>query len=165
MANPDEAYEISKKYVENLAKADPAVQKQVLATSIELWKAGRTWAIRIRKAWENMQKVLLDMGLIKQPLDLSKAYTATSYLPSKEPIEMSVLNWTDAQPAPFLPACVQDLDHDLPEDGNGGLEALDGISFDVCPQEFVCVLGPSGSGKSTLLRIAGRAAAAQPAAR
>ena len=38
-------------------------------------------------------------------------------------------------------------------DGNGGLEALDEISFAVCPQEFVCVIGPSGSGKSTLLRV------------
>lgn len=37
--------------------------------------------------------------------------------------------------------------------GNGGLQALDRISFAVYPQEFVCVLGPSGSGKSTLLRI------------
>jgi len=39
------------------------------------------------------------------------------------------------------------------ENGNGGLQALEDISFSVCPQEFVCVLGPSGSGKSTLLRI------------
>ena len=38
-------------------------------------------------------------------------------------------------------------------DNNGGLRALDDISFEVCPQEFVCVLGPSGSGKSTILRI------------
>ena len=38
-------------------------------------------------------------------------------------------------------------------DNNGGLRALDKVSFDVCPQEFVCVLGPSGSGKSTILRI------------
>lgn len=36
---------------------------------------------------------------------------------------------------------------------NGGLHALDNISFDVLPREFVCVLGPSGSGKTTLLRI------------
>src|SRR5512133_895413 len=36
---------------------------------------------------------------------------------------------------------------------NGGLHALDNISFDVHPREFVCVLGPSGSGKTTLLRI------------
>jgi NitT/TauT family transport system ATP-binding protein len=36
--------------------------------------------------------------------------------------------------------------------GDGGLKALEQISFSVCPQDFVCVLGPSGSGKSTLLR-------------
>ena len=39
------------------------------------------------------------------------------------------------------------------QDANGGLEALDEISFDVWPQEFLCVIGPSGSGKSTLLRV------------
>ncbi len=37
--------------------------------------------------------------------------------------------------------------------GNGGLQALESVSFEVHAQEFVCVLGPSGSGKSTLLRI------------
>jgi len=47
---------------------------------------------------------------------------------------------------------VRDLDVTFPDD-NGGLEALGAASFNVCPQEFVCLLGPSGSGKSTLLRI------------
>src|SRR5215470_15072274 len=36
---------------------------------------------------------------------------------------------------------------------NGGLHALGGVTFDVHPREFVCVVGPSGSGKTTLLRI------------
>lgn len=47
---------------------------------------------------------------------------------------------------------VRDLGMRFP-DGNGGLHALGPVSFSVCPNEFVCVLGPSGSGKSTLLRV------------
>lgn len=35
---------------------------------------------------------------------------------------------------------------------NGDLHALDDISFDVRPREFICFLGPSGSGKTTLLK-------------
>jgi NitT/TauT family transport system ATP-binding protein len=37
--------------------------------------------------------------------------------------------------------------------GNGGLHALDRVSFEVAPEEFVCVVGPSGSGKTTTLRL------------
>ena len=37
--------------------------------------------------------------------------------------------------------------------GNGGLKALDDISFSVNAEQFVCVLGPSGCGKTTLLRL------------
>lgn len=47
---------------------------------------------------------------------------------------------------------IRDLAAVFPNE-NGGLTALDQITFDVRPREFVCVLGPSGSGKTTLLRI------------
>ncbi len=47
---------------------------------------------------------------------------------------------------------VRDLSVTFP-DNNGGLHALSDVSFEVCPREFIAVLGPSGSGKSTLLRI------------
>ena len=47
---------------------------------------------------------------------------------------------------------VRDLSVTFP-DNNGGLHALDEVSFELYPQEFICVLGPSGSGKTTLLRV------------
>jgi NitT/TauT family transport system ATP-binding protein len=53
-------------------------------------------------------------------------------------------------PTPIL--TIRNLSAVFP-DNNGGLRALEDVSFDVYPREFVCVLGPSGSGKTTLLRI------------
>ncbi|MRR29792.1 hypothetical protein EG834_05610, partial [bacterium] len=79
IANPDEAYEISKKYVENLAQADAAVQKEVLTTSIELYQRD-PWGQSDAQAWQNMQDVLIDMGLMTKELNLSQAYT-NDYLP------------------------------------------------------------------------------------
>ena len=77
--HPDEAYEISKKYVENLAQADEAVQKQVLATSIELWKAPRL-GYSEPSAWSNMQDVLLSMGWLKSSIELEAAFS-NEFLP------------------------------------------------------------------------------------
>jgi NitT/TauT family transport system substrate-binding protein len=80
-ADPGEAYEISKKFVTALAQADPAQQKETLAVSISEWQVDRP-GYSDPKAWENMQKVLLDMGLLKSALDLSKAFS-NDYLPDK----------------------------------------------------------------------------------
>jgi NitT/TauT family transport system substrate-binding protein len=74
IANPEEAYQISKKYVTALAQADPAQQKEKLGLSISEWQQNPP-GYSDPKAWENMQNVLLNMGLLKQPLDLSKAFT------------------------------------------------------------------------------------------
>jgi len=79
VADPDGAFEISKKYVENLAQADQTAQKQVLATSIGLYQT-EPWGESDPQAWENMQQVLLDIGLMSEPLELSKAYN-NDYLP------------------------------------------------------------------------------------
>jgi NitT/TauT family transport system substrate-binding protein len=73
-SDPGAAYETSKKYVEGLATADEAVQKEILSTSIALWNTDPPGASD-PQAWENMQDTLLSMDLLKSPLDLSKAYT------------------------------------------------------------------------------------------
>jgi NitT/TauT family transport system substrate-binding protein len=72
--NPDETYEICKKYVENLAQADQAVQTSILAASSEFWRTDRP-GYSNPEAWENMQNVLLEMELLAQRQDLSKAFT------------------------------------------------------------------------------------------
>jgi len=82
-ANPEEAYEISKKYVENLGKVDEAVQKAVLAKSIEYWQSLTPGATK-PEAWKNMQTLLLDMGMLDKAIDLTKAYT-NDYLPETKP--------------------------------------------------------------------------------
>lgn len=72
--NPDEAYTLSGTHIPNFADLDADVQRQVLATSIEQWKADRL-GYSDPQSWENMQEVLLDMGLLTEELDLNRAFT------------------------------------------------------------------------------------------
>ena len=74
IANPDEAFTISEKYIEGFSQLDADVQKQVLTTSIEQWKTDQL-GYSDPQAWENMQDVLLDMDLLTEKMDLSKAFT------------------------------------------------------------------------------------------
>jgi NitT/TauT family transport system substrate-binding protein len=77
--DPDEAYEISKKYIENLEEAEETLQKEILAESIKLWQVNRP-GYSDSAGWENMQNVLLDMGLLEAPLNLEEAFT-NDFLP------------------------------------------------------------------------------------
>lgn len=74
IANPEDAYTLSEPHIPNFADLDADLQKQILATSMEQWK-GERLGYSDPQAWENMQDVLLDMGLLTEKLDLSKAFT------------------------------------------------------------------------------------------
>jgi NitT/TauT family transport system substrate-binding protein len=74
LANPEEAFQITTKYVTGLKTDTNSVDRQVMAASMDLWKASKL-GVSDAKAWDNMQAILLKMGLLKQSLDLSKAYT------------------------------------------------------------------------------------------
>jgi NitT/TauT family transport system substrate-binding protein len=79
ITDPDEAYEISKAYVENLEDANPQLQKAILLESIKLWESDQL-GYSEPAGWINMQQVLLDMTLLEEPQDLDKAFT-NEFLP------------------------------------------------------------------------------------
>ncbi len=83
IADPEDAYGIALGYVDGLAEADQAVQREILETSIEFWVAENPGYSR-PEAWENMQDVLLGMGLLAEPLELARAYS-NDYLPGEKP--------------------------------------------------------------------------------
>lgn len=74
IAAPDEAFEISKLYVPNLAESGESVQQEVLARSITLWKTERL-GFSDAQSWENMQGTLLKMGLLEEGMDIEQAFT------------------------------------------------------------------------------------------
>jgi NitT/TauT family transport system substrate-binding protein len=76
--DPEAAYRICRKYVENLGENDP-VQKEVLTESISFWKSDKIgWSSE--QAWTNMADTLTSMGLLTAKQDISKAFT-NAYIP------------------------------------------------------------------------------------
>jgi NitT/TauT family transport system substrate-binding protein len=77
LADPQEAFEVSKKYVDGLAglpAEDQAIQYDILLSSIEFWKSERL-GYSDDQAWENMYEVLQDMELVPAGMDYRQAYT------------------------------------------------------------------------------------------
>ncbi len=73
-ADPEMAYEVCQKYVENLAADDP-IQKQVLLESIKIWQLEAKPAELEVERWENMQTVLLELGLMTKEIDVREAFS------------------------------------------------------------------------------------------
>ncbi len=71
LADPDQAFEISKKYVEDLDDS----RREVLEASLDLWRA-ETLGYTEAATWERTEELLLEMGLLDEPVvDLEDAYT------------------------------------------------------------------------------------------
>jgi NitT/TauT family transport system substrate-binding protein len=76
LADPDEAFEICKNYVEGLDATPETEQAQraVLQASLEIWQAPRL-GMSAAEAWSNTQEVLLAIDFIQQPVDLPAVWT------------------------------------------------------------------------------------------
>ncbi|MCA9948600.1 MAG: ABC transporter substrate-binding protein [Anaerolineales bacterium] len=71
LADPDAAYEISKKYVEGLDDG----RRAVLEASLPMWQA-ETLGLTDAASWEQTEAILLEMGFLDEPVnDLSAGYT------------------------------------------------------------------------------------------
>jgi NitT/TauT family transport system substrate-binding protein len=80
LASPEEAYAISKKFVEGLDDS----RMNVLAASLDMWRAdtlGRTDPA----AWEQTQDVLLRIGFLDRPLDNLEAVYTNRFVEAAQP--------------------------------------------------------------------------------
>jgi NitT/TauT family transport system substrate-binding protein len=81
IAHPDEALEISKKYVEGLDDATNAANAMaVLQASLPLWKQGENPGAVNADDWNSMASFLQDQGQLNKPVDASQAFS-NEYLP------------------------------------------------------------------------------------
>ncbi len=80
MENPDEAFELSLKYIPDLPESEYETQKQVLLNSIELWKSDQLGATDPER-WITTQKVMLDIGFMDAPLENLEAAYTLEFLP------------------------------------------------------------------------------------
>jgi NitT/TauT family transport system substrate-binding protein len=80
LEDPDQAFEISKKYVEALDDS----REDVLVASLALWQSDPL-GITDGESWANTQQALLEIGFLDAPLaDLESSYT-NEFLSSNQP--------------------------------------------------------------------------------
>ena len=76
--NPDEAFEICKKHVENLSQLSTEerdIQHQVLLASIAIWQTESLSHEEQAEKWQNMMSLLLDIKLINEKVDIEGAFS------------------------------------------------------------------------------------------
>ncbi len=73
-AHPEDAFELSQAFVDDLGYANAAPQMDILKASIQFYQ-GDPLGYSAPEAWENTQSLLLEMGLLTTPLDLTAAFS------------------------------------------------------------------------------------------
>ena len=80
LADPDEAFEISKKYVEALEDS----RKNVLMASLDLWNSQPLGVSEVA-SWANTQQVLLDIGFLDGPIEDLESVFSNEFVFSAQP--------------------------------------------------------------------------------
>ena len=73
LADPSAAYDICKKYIENLTDENEVAQREVLAVSLQFY-ADQPIGYASPEAWNSMFEILSMMNLVDENLDLNQAY-------------------------------------------------------------------------------------------
>lgn len=79
-ANPEEAWTISLKYVDNLTEEVAPIQKEVLKESISNWQVLPETKEEQDLRWTNMMNLLIKIGMMKNQLNIEDVYT-NEFLP------------------------------------------------------------------------------------
>ena len=80
LVDPDEAYEMSKKYVEGLDDS----RREVLEASLEMWEA-ETLGYTEAATWDRTQEILLEMGLLDEPVENLDAAYSNEFIQKTQP--------------------------------------------------------------------------------
>ena len=72
--NPDEAFEISRKFIPDMTDEDAPTQRLVLDASLELWQSDQP-GLSLAQAWTDSVNFMVETGLIDKNVEVDKLYT------------------------------------------------------------------------------------------
>ena len=74
MANPDEAFAVVRQVIPEMTEEAVPIQRQVLASSIDLWKSDPL-GVSSPQAWQDSVQFMSETGLLEKPVEAESLYT------------------------------------------------------------------------------------------
>ncbi len=74
IANPDQAFAITREIIPEITDETAPMQRQVLAVSIELWKSDQP-GVSSRQAWQDSVDFMRQTGMLEKPVEIENLYT------------------------------------------------------------------------------------------